>query len=264
VSQVYFVKTRTVYDPYKDFFRLAELSGYPIIYCDEIDIESYNTYIFTPLNGENNHGWKDAKCQIILWDMEWRIGESSYEWAENLLVIPPGVQRVWASDRWYAARIGAQYVPLGSHAGLAGDAIADGNGWDVAPLAYRTGRRTALLDDMERRGLTVVPNGWGDDRDARLKEAKVVLHIHQHDKVPTVAPLRFAIAAAWHKPLISESVHDVGIFESSVLYADYAHLTDYTTLMVRRYPEFLRDKADALHDMLVISNSFRSFVEGAL
>lgn len=266
----YFVMTRTMltpnfYDGYRDLFKLAELSGYATCYINEVEPDSDNVYIITPLNGEWNHGWQgDVKSEIILWDLEWRLKESDYDWSESDLTIPPGVKRVWASDRWYAARIGAQYVPLGSHAGLSGDAPADGNGWDVAPLAYRTGRRTALLDDMERRGLTIVPNGWGDERDARLKEAKTVLHIHQHDKVPTVAPLRFAIAAAWHKPLISESVHDVGIFESSVLYADYAHLADYTTLMARRYDSLLRDKADALHDMLCISNSFRSFVEEAL
>jgi hypothetical protein len=90
------------------------------------------------------------------------------------------------------------------------------------------------------------------------------VHIHQHDKVPTVAPLRFAIAAAWHKPLISEDVHERGIFEDAVLYAEYGTLPDYTALMVRRYPQLLRAKADELHDMLCVSGSFRSFVEAAL
>lgn len=265
MPQVYFVKTRTAYDSYRDYFRLAELSGYPVIFCDEIDTDSDNVYIFTPLNGENNHGWGDnPRCTIVLHDLEWRLKESDFAWSESDLTIPPGVKRVWASDKWYAERIGAQYVPLGSHAGLAGDTPADGQGWDIAPLSYRTGRRNAAIGDMERLGLMIAPNAWGEPRDALLKEAKTVVHIHQHDNVATVAPLRFAIAAAWRKPLISESVHDRGIFADAVLYADFSVIADYTAVMVRRYPELLQAKANTLHDLLCHQNSFKSFVEAAL
>jgi hypothetical protein len=265
MSDVYFVKTRTVYDSYADYFKIAELSGYPVIYCDEIDTDSDNVYIFTPLNGENNHGWgNNPRCTIILHDLEWRLKESDYAWTESDLIIPPGVKRVWASDKWYAERIHAEYVPLGSHAGLVGDTPADGQGWDIAALSYRTGRRNHAFGMMERNGLTIAPNAWGDERDSLLKEAKTVVHVHQHERVPTVAPLRFAIAAAWHKALISEQVHDRGIFDTCVLYAEYGDLADYTALMVRRYAPLLKAKADELHDTLCVSNSFRSFVEKAL
>jgi hypothetical protein len=269
MSQVVFVQTRTMlqpntYDGYRDFFRLAELSGYKTCYINEVDPASGNTYIVTPLNGEWNHGWEgDVNAQIILWDLEWRIGESSYQWAENLLTIPPGVARVWASDKWYADRINAEYVPLGSHPGLVGTTTTD-QAFDVAPLAYRTGRRNAAFGQMERHGLTMVPNSWGDARDAALKASRAVVHVHQHDNVPTVAPLRFAIAAAWHKPLISEQVHERGIFEDAALYADYSVLADYTAMMVRRYPDLLQRKADELHELLCVKNTFRSFVEAAL
>jgi hypothetical protein len=254
-----------MYDGYRDLFRMAELSDYPLCYINEVDPDSDHTYIISPLNGEWNHGWPgDVKAQIILWDLEWRLKESDHQWSESDLTIPPGVKRVWASDRWYAEKIEAQYVPLGSHPGLAGDTPADGQGWDVAPLAYRTGRRNAALGAMQDNGLTIAPNAWGDERDALLKEAKVVVHVHQHDRVPTVAPLRFAIAAAWRKSLISEDVHDRGIFEDSVLYSEYGVMADYTALMVRRYPDLLQAKADELHDLLCQRNTFKSFVEAAL
>lgn len=265
MPDVYFVKTHYEYDSYKDFFRLAELSGYPVIMLDAIDLESDNTYIITPLSGEWEKRW-DApiKPTVILWDLEWRLKESDYAWPESALVTPPFVSRVWASDKWYAERIGAEYVPLGSHPGLAGETPPDGQGWDVAPLSYRTGRRNAAFGEMERIGLSIAPNAWGEERDALLKEAKSVVHVHQHDRVPTIAPLRFAIAAAWHKPLISEDVHDRGIFDECVLYADYGAIADYTALMVRRYGDLLRDKADALHDLLCVSNSFKSYIQEAL
>jgi hypothetical protein len=264
MSDVYFVQTRTVYDSYTDYFNLARLSGYPVIYCDEIDVDSDNVYIFTPLNGENNHGWRQGRATIILADYEWRLKESDYAWSESDLTIPPGVSRVWASDKWYAERIHAQYVPLGSHPGLVGDAAPDPTIYDVAPLAYRTGRRNEAFGKMIERGLTIAPNAWDPERDAVLKSCKSVVHVHQHERVATVAPLRFAIAAAWHKPLISEQVIDRGIFDTCVLYADFSVIADYTALMTQRYPQILRDKADELHDTLCVSNSFKSYIESAL
>lgn len=259
----YFACPRTEYPPYGDLYSLITLSGYPLIHFDEIDTQSDNVYIITLINGENHHGWQDTKCQIIAWDFEWRLKESDYAWPESDLTIPPGVSRVWASDKWYAERIGAQYVPLGSHAGLVGTAETDTR-YDVAPLAYRTGRRNAVFGAMQDKGLTLAPNSWGDERDAALKASTVVCHVHQHNNVPTVAPLRYAIAAAWHKPLISEDVHDRGIFEDCVLYADFDSLADYTALMTRRYGDLLQRKADELHELLCIKGSFRSFVEAAL
>jgi hypothetical protein len=264
MSTVSFVHTDYVYDSYTDFFSLARLSGYPVIPISEMDIDSDNTYIITPLSGEWERRWDHPiKAQVILFDLEWRLKESDYAWPESALVIPPFVSRVWAADAWYAGRINAQYVPIGSHPGLVGSATTD-QGFDVAPLAYRTGRRNAAFGAMERHGLTMVPNSWGDARDAALKASRAVVHVHQHDNVPTVAPLRFAIAAAWRKPLISEQVHERGIFEDAVLYAEYSALADYTAIMVRRYPDLLQRKADELHELLAVKNTFRSFVEAAL
>lgn len=271
MPDVYFVQTRTMlqphtYDGYRDFFRLAELSGYRTCFINEVNPDSDNVYIITPLNGEWTHGWPgEVRAQIILWDLEWRLKESDYAWPESALTTPPGVRRVWASDQWYAERIGAEYVPLGSHPGLVGDAaLTTGHVWDVAPMAYRTGRRSAALGVMEQHGLSIAPNAWGGERDAHLKAASAVVHIHQHDRVATVAPLRFAIAAAWHKPLISEDVHHGGVFGSTVLWADFPDLADYTAVMVRRFGHLLQHKADELHDLLCVSNSFKSFVEAAL
>lgn len=262
---VYFVRPHYEYDSYSDLMKLIELSGYPLIFYEEIDPSSDNFYILTVLNGEiNENGWGDKpRATICLIDLEWRLKESDYAWSESDLTLPKGVSRVWAADKWYAERIGAQYVPIGSHPGLVGAATTDQT-FDVAPLSYRTGRRNKAFGDMQDMGLTLAPNSWSDERDAALKASTCVVHVHQHDRVATVAPLRYAIAAAWHKPLISERVNDRGIFDRAVLYSDFDTIADYTALMVRRYPQLLRDKADELHDKLCVSNSFRSYVEAAL
>ncbi len=265
MSNVYFVQTDYIYDSYQDWFNLARLSGYPVISMGEVDIDSDNVYILTPLSGEWENRWNGVpvKAEIILWDGEWRLKESDFAWSESDLTTPSFVKRVWASDKWYASRINAQYVPIGSHAGLAGYATTEER-FDVCPLSYRTGRRNAVFGQMLDGGLTIAPNCWGDERDAVLKASTTVVHVHQHDRVPTVAPLRYAIAAAWHKPLISEEVYDRGIFENAVLYADFDVLADYTKLMTQRYQRELQGKADELYDLLVVRNSFRSFIQAAL
>ncbi len=38
MAEITFVKTRHVYDSYTDFWRLVELSGFPTIYYDELDL----------------------------------------------------------------------------------------------------------------------------------------------------------------------------------------------------------------------------------
>jgi hypothetical protein len=266
MSDVIFVRPHYEYDSYKDLLRLIELSGYPLVFYEEIDTASDNCYILTVLNGEiNENGWGDnPRCEIIALDLEWRLKESDFAWTESDLTLPKGVSRVWASDKWYAERINAQYVPLGSHPVLVGDAPPDPIVYDVAPLAYRTGRRNEAFGKMSERGLTIAPNAWDPERDAYLKSCKSIVHVHQHERVATVAPLRFAIAAAWHKPLISEQVNDRGIFDECVLYADFSVIADYTALMTQRYANVLQDKADELHDTLCQANTFRSFIEKAL
>lgn len=263
MGNVFFVRTVHTYDSYSDFWRLVELSDYPIIDYDAVDIDSDNVYIITPLSAEWETRWTDTvKATIILWDLEWRLKESSYEWPESALTTPRFVNRVWASDRWYAERIGAQYVPLGSHPGLAQRVDSDRE-WDVATLCYHTHRRRTLFDRLSDH-CTLAPNAWGDDRAAILSHSKTMLHVHQHDNVPTCAPLRFALAAAYKLSLISESVIDAGVYGDSVLWAEYDKLIPYTATLVTRHALLLERKATELHDMLCVSNSFRSFVETAL
>lgn len=268
MSNVYFVRMREMldgyYDPYKDYFHIAELSGYPVIWLDEIDPESDNTYILSPLNGSWTHGWQNPKARIILHDLEWRLSEGAYTWDKSELVTPPGVAEVWASDRWYANITGVRYVPLGSHPGLVQSEAPAQDKFDVSFQAYVWGRRNTLADRFMEKGLTIAPSKWNPDRDALLKSTTALIHSHQWEGVNTVAPLRYAIAAAYALPLISEQVQDQDIFDGVVLFSDYDALPEYTATMTRRYQGELRERGQALHNLLCVDNSFRSFVEAAL
>lgn len=251
MSEVLFARPRHNYDSYRDLYRLIELSDYPLIYVDEIDADSDNTYILTLLNGENQHGWDTPRAQIILWDLEWRLNNPP-----NV----PGVSRVWASDAWYAEEIGAQFVPFGSHPGLR-DTADDTPQTDVAAMMY-TGpyRRQCIINALRQRGVSVAGPAWGDVRAHILTRSWIMLHIHQHDNVPTIAPLRWALAAAYSLPVVSETVNAPSGVTGTV-WADYDRLT-------RSVQRVLNDDVSALGAALYqawcIDRPFRAAVEAAL
>lgn len=269
MPDVYFVKMREMldgyYDGYRDYFRIAELSGYPVIWLDEIDPQSANTYILSPLNGDWTNGWQNPKARIILHDLEWRLktGEG-YQWSESELVTPPGVAEVWASDKWYAGVTEAKYVPLGSHPGLVENNPPAEPRFDVTLQCYMSGRRTYIADRMLEQGITIAPSKWNPDRDALLKNVTAMLHIHQWDNIATIAPLRYAIAAAYALPLISEQVQQRSIFDEIVLFTTYDAMPAYVKTLTGRYQDDLKERGAALKELLTTTYSFRACIERAL
>lgn len=256
MGEVIFARTRHTYDSYTDFWRLVELSGYPTCHADEIDPDSDHTYIITPVNGEWQEGWQQPRARIILWDMEWR------ESAPQI----PGVAEIWASDAWYARQIGGRYVLLGSHPGLVMDAPAVRElRYDLALMACADPwRRNHLITNLIRAGVTLAPNAWGAQRHQNLISSRAMIHIHQHDAFATVAPLRWALAAAYGLPMIAESVADRGAFaECHFLTSEYANLVPFTCKTLREF-HGLQAAGAALKQFLCEEHPFRREVEAAL
>lgn len=263
MSNVYFVRTAHQYQSYSDYFDLAELSGYPVIPLSELDPQSDNTYILSPLNGEWLGGWQNPRARIILWECEWRV-----DWRAEANT-PPGVAEVWASDAAYARAIGARYVLFGSDARLAEKyrVISDPveKTFDVATLMYYTPRRSAIVESLRNVGLIIAPNGWETGRDLALRSSRMMLHIHQHDNAPYNAFMRLAVAAAYKLPVVSEMVADTvpyvkGGDTYTVLYSDYANLAQAVLFGL----DNLDYLGEWLHDFLCVRNTFKSCVEGAL
>lgn len=255
-------KPETGYGSYVDYWRLVELSGFPICYIDEIDPASDNTYIFSPRNGEVGEGWPGARAKIIHWNLE----QDAY---------PPlaGVYETWASDKALADKTGARYVPMGSHPELAtfGDAVP----LDYAErqfkymaimLAYMTPRRNTIGEQFNAHQLKLAPNAWGLDRHHLLSTSAAMLHVHQNEGKNYVAPQRFALAAAYGLPLITETLAAPGIFSPSViLQCAYEHLPRFSQVWlkaseVNRFIDF----GYALHRLLCYNWTFRRGVEDAL
>jgi hypothetical protein len=271
VADIIFAKPRHHYASYVDLYRLIELSGFPCVHFDQIDPYSDNVYIMTVLNGENNNGWQDPRAEIILYDLEWRLDANNG--ADGVGVHVPGVKRVWAADKWYAEAIGAEYVPLGSHAGLADGYAENDNGkvYDAAFMGYLGPyRRNNIVNRIRDNGVVIAEPAWAQERHDKLRASRCMLHVHQHDGIQTVAPQRWALAAAYGLPLISETVLDMGIFTGDyVMYASYDFLPQFVPMRLqRRGNEFdvtsmsiLENYGQALYQLLCVERTFRANVE---
>ena len=259
---IVFARTRHDYyhgHSYTDYWKLVNLCNYPTCYVDEIDpADKTKCYIVSPLNGEWLAGWPGAKARIIHWDIEWRKLE---EYPQI-----PGVAETWASDAGYAQTVGARYVPMGSHPDLAaGGKNGTAPEYDIAMLAYMTYRRDWMATRFRERGFSITPNGWFEKRHEALCATRAMVHVHQHDDIRTVAPQRFALAAAYRLPLISESIDKRGIFGySSILMCDYTHLPEFVTMWIKkgRNP-LLENYGNALYQLLCVEFPFRNCVEHA-
>lgn len=255
---VVFAKTRWEYASYIDFWKVCALSDFPVVYVDEIDPQSDNTYIVTPLNGEWHEGWQAPRARIILWDLEWRSAKPNIR----------GVSEVWASDEWYAAKIGSKYVPLGSHPGLcAGDPAKTEKKYDITMMAYMVYRRGIIEGKLKDEGLRVAPSYGAEDsrRHGILMQSRLVLHVHQYEDIHTISPTRWQTAAAYHLPILSEIVDKPSIFEHVCLWAGYGKLPIMAKLATSgQYCGKLQELSGRFHDKLCVEYTFRRCVENAL
>lgn len=248
------------YQSYSDYFRLAELAGYPICYVDEIDAyDPTKTYIITPLNDEWLKGWPGAKAQIIHHEAEWRT-----DWRAEVDE-PPGVARVWHIDPYMGKQSGFEYVPVGSD-----DRLNQGPHrlitpveYDVAIMSYQTFRRQKITAQLENLGVKLAPISglWGGLRSQILMESHCMVHTHQNDNAPGIASLRWAIAAAHYLPMITETVRDRGIFGySCMVQSDYEYLAAFTAHMLKDRVQ-LQEYGEALHHLLCVEHPFRKVIE---
>lgn len=257
MSDAVFVRTRHVYDSYSDLVRLIELSGYPLVYVDELDADSDNTYILITRNGEvNADGYPNARARIIFWCLEW-----------DRYPDLPGIAETWSSDRWFASTIDARYVPMGSHRDLNLDPDATTpHEYDAALLAYLGPYRRGWLVNRLQQHIRIAPNGWGSERHRILMASRSMLNIHQREGVNAVAAQRFALAAAYKLPVITETLADAGIFDhTTILQSDYGNLVEFAQMwLCRNDGHMLAEWGERLYQLLCIENTFEKCVNAAL
>ena len=253
-----FVRTRHVYDSYETIVTLAQLSGYDLCYPDEIDAyDASKCYIILTRNGEfNENGFPDAASRLIHWNLEW----DAY---------PPlaGVNETWSADKWFASTIGARYVPIGSHRNLncQPDATLP-HEYDAALLAYLGPYRRGWLVNQLAEHIRIAPNAWNPERDTILRKSRSMLNIHQREGVNAVAAQRFALAAAYRLPVITETLADSGIFDhTTIMQADYGNMVEFAQMwLCRNDGHMLQEWGFALYDKLCVERTFRKLVDAAL
>lgn len=249
-----FVASRASYPSYADFWRLVDLSGFEIGYADEIDLANGDqTYIFCGPDGIPN--CSNAKARTIFWQLEY-VGDYTNQPNHQT------VGEIWSSDPEHAAAHNYCYVLLGSHQGLNPDlAWDDKPEYDLTMLAYLTARRQAIKEQLSE--WRWAPDYPGHDTAMRhhiLKSARLMLHVHQHD-APAATPLRYALAAAYKLPVISERIVNSKPYAKTITWAAYEQLAAKVKDALNKD---LADKGDALHNLLCIERPFYQCVMEAL
>jgi hypothetical protein len=258
VGDPIFVRPRHEYEPYTDFYKLVELSGYELTFFDKMEVsDPTKTYVYSPSNGEIGQGWQGAKARLIWWQLEWE---------HEIAPCPPGVSEKWTSDKYHADYMGARFVPMGSHPDLnLRPSDSPTKEYDVTFLAAPNGRRYSVWGDIADRGLSVAPNGWNEQRHSALSKSRAMVIVHQWEQFKCIAPLRWALAAAYKLPVISESVYCRDPFtHSHFMTCDIDRLGKFTELHIRDPFNNLSDYGLALHNYLCNEMTFRKSIEAAL
>lgn len=270
MPQIIFVMPDTYphnYASYHDYFALAKLSGFRIIYERQMDVMNPDhCYIITWFSVQHA-GWQNARARIILWNLEWASQLASLDgvvWRERDKPIP-GVATTWSPDAGFAAKHGWQYVPVASHPDVVfrHDRVPDIFEWDVTLQMYRdVPRRVQAIHALRERHIRIAPDGWQEVRHRSYVHSKAQLHIHQHDGMNVVSPLRFAVAAAYRKPILTEFIECPGIFAGRLIQSTYAELADTAQRWLQpQHARELRDAGESLYQRLCTDTTFERIVK---
>lgn len=260
---IIFARTRHTYDSYGDFWRLVVAAGFDTCYVDEIDLASDNTYVFTPINGEvmpRLAAWKDRRCKIVWWNLERPEDETL---PRSLAAVRGAVDAVWVSDRIYAAKHEAlTYVQLAGYPGF-GQPSSE-RCYDVCHLSYVHGRRTPIVNSLLQRGMRIAPEAYGQAaQDRFVAQSHLMLNTHQYYGMWVVAPLRFAVAACYAIPIVSEPFTDPIANELVIHQAPWSRLADVIARLLTDLDR-LHEQGFRLHQRLCVDTDFRREVESGI
>jgi hypothetical protein len=252
-SDPIFVLPAKDYPSYSAVKRLIELSGYKTIPITKLDVFGRQPYIIlTPDQLPNLDG---VRARVIAWQLEY-AGDYTHNY--------DGFKgEVWASDKAWADAHGAKYVLLGSHPDLVQGKRAKRAKFDVTMLAYMTPRRQVIKDKLaDLRWPEDYPGHDTERRDEVLRQSRLMLHVHQHENAPYIAPQRIALAASARMMVLCESVFDPGAL-NCIKYADDKDIPAVARDWLNEGAA-LRATAEDIHQRLCIDNPFRRCIEEAL
>lgn len=286
MSEITFVRTRHKYDTYVDLWRLVELSGFPTIFVDELDVSREGIYIVSPMNGEwrphlDNQADKPRNAHLILWNLERPSGSAGSlgNYTEECRMLLYGFRRndrgewvqgkaryldeIWVSDRQLAEETNhaTRFVVLGSHEGLG--SVGDEKQYDFCHMSYEVPRRQTIYKHfpIDRIG----PNCWPPERDEVLRQSRFALNVHQ-DQHPFQEPLRFALFAAYGLPIVSENIFDAypWTHDSTMIITGYDGLVGKLNQMLDEDYGRWRDMGLRAREMMCFQFEFGKIVRQAV
>lgn len=284
MPDIVFARTVYHYDPYDDFFRLAELAGFPIIQMDKLDVSKPGIYITSPMNGDTrehlrSQAGRPRNAHIILWNLERpaNIGGgggtiASYALSNRRLMYgqeddgQPApcryVDEVWVSDRRLAQETSLRYVTLGSHPDLGDVGAVDEMAYNWVHMSAEVPRRQTVFKDLDRR--LIGPNSWPPKRDLTLRISKFGLNVHQ-DNHPFMEPLRFALFAAYGLPIITETLMDAYPYGmDTMIFAPYDKLATTAYKVAEGNYDRWREMGRRCRDLMTKEYEFGKVVREAV
>lgn len=260
---IIFAKTRHHYDSYVDFWQLVDLSSFATCYVDEIDFSTDHTYIFTPVNGEvlphlQSESLKKKRATVIWWYLE-RFDASTVPVTDVLTQMSPYVDRIWVSDlETCKAYPQLTYARFGSHPDLGNPPIVPPR-FHFTHQSYAWGRRKNMYNKLKESGLLEGPSSWGDERNSILRASRVMVNLQQYP-APVNAPIRFALAAAYHLPTVSETITQPDLVEGIIPCVAYNDIPSAIRTMI----DAPGDSGTRLFQKLCVEHTFRRCVEATL
>jgi hypothetical protein len=267
--EIAFVRTGHYYEPYIDFFKLAELAGFPIIQLSEVDVSQHKVFIVSPHNGEwnphiSNQDDKPRNAHLILWNIERPSGSKgsvgNYGESNRKLIYDRYFDEVWVSDRRLADETTLRYVTLGSHEGMG--SISNDKRYVFCHMSYEVPRRQTILKHFNPDDIG--QNCWPPERDDVLRQSYFALNIHQ-DNHPFQEPLRFALFAAYGLPIISESIYDAYPYGNETMaFANYDDLVRRTRELLKSDYGQWREMGERCREMMCNEFEFGKMVRQAV
>jgi hypothetical protein len=278
VDEPVFVKSGIEYESYTDFWRLVTLAGYRTLKAKEVDLQWDGTYIWPILDvellGLMNPASRSRRARIIFWYLERpdahlpdpATSDPGQILREGLGELIPWVDAVWVSDRGlHRVDPRTVYAVLGGHPDLR-DAEPGPRTTDVLHLGQETPRRKAVLNELRRQGTSLTTGSlWAQKRTQALGSSRLLISIDRMEGLHVASPLRYALAAAWRLPILSEAVPDPHplVQGESVLMAPYPQLAG-AACRVLGDPELLGRVSELAYRTYCLEWTFRRGVTLAL
>ena len=228
-----------IYRSYVDYWKLVELSKFDTCELDEVDRDSDNTYIFSPVNGNTiNFINSPHKARFIAWQLE----------RPSKGVMEKTCEEMWFYDKAICDTYGLKHVVVGGHPELGGEKLEPK--YDFMNMCYLYGKRQEQCNKLRQDGYSLSPNSYDlEERNLELAQSKYGLCLHQ-DNEPVIEPLRFVLFACWKLPLIVEKSNSYFPY----LVQELGNIDEQTGI----------DQAKFNYKRMTIKLTFRNCIEDAL